>query len=170
MTNNLSTFNFKNTPVRVLIDEKGEPWWVAKDVCDAVELYDVNKVVKRLEDDEKLTRKIFVSGQERYMWVINEPGLYNLLLRSNKREAKAFQRWVTHEVLPSIRKTGSFIDVKRMVMDEGARELLRASLDEIDRMASEIDVLTPKAAEYDRLHVSEKSYVSRTDLGLPPGK
>lgn len=115
---------YGGTEVRVILDENGEPWFVAKDVCTVLEYSDTEVALRKLDDDEKLIQKVFVSGdvanadtlnrksygsgQERDMWTINEPGLYTLILRSNKPEAKVFKRWVTHDVLPSIRKTGSY--------------------------------------------------------------
>lgn len=101
------TFNPTNQPVRVeTIDNN--PWFVAKDVCDALQLTDVSMTMNRLDDDEKLTQTLLVSGQGRQMWLVNESGLYNLIFQSRKPEAKAFRKWVTSEVLPSIRKTGGY--------------------------------------------------------------
>ena len=100
------SFNDKYCPV--LIDEQSNPWWIARQVCDILGLKDVSMSLQRLDDDEKLIQKILVSGQNRDVWLINEPGLYSLVLTSNKPEAKTFKRWITHEVLPSIRKTGSY--------------------------------------------------------------
>ncbi len=100
-------FDFRGSEVRV-IDENGEPWFVAKDVCECLGLSDTNKALLKLDEDEKLTRKVFGSGQGRNMMVVSESGLYSLIFRSNKPEAKVFKKWVTSEVLPSIRKTGGF--------------------------------------------------------------
>ena len=105
--NQLQVFGFNGSDVRtVLIND--EPWWIAKDVCDILGLSDVSMSVARLDDDEKLTQTLFVSGQNRNVNLINESGLYALVIRSNKPEAKAFRKWVTSVVLPSIRKTGSY--------------------------------------------------------------
>lgn len=93
--------------VRTVMQD-GQPWFVAKDVCDVLGLDDVSKAVERLEDDERLVRKIFVSGQNRDVLTVNESGLYSLIIRSNKPEAKAFRKWVTSEVLPSIRRHGMY--------------------------------------------------------------
>ena len=101
------TFNPSNQPIRVETIG-GEPWFVAKDVCDALSLTDVSMTMSRLDDDEKLTQTLLVSGQGRQMWLVNESGLYNLIFQSRKAEAKAFRKWVTAEVLPSIRKTGRY--------------------------------------------------------------
>lgn len=83
-------------------------WFIAKDICDVLGLSDVSRSVEKLEDDEKLIRKIFVSGQNRDILIINESGLYTLIIRSNKPEARQFRKWVTAEVLPSIRKHGLY--------------------------------------------------------------
>ena len=85
-----------------------QPWFIAKDVCTALELSEVSNTVKRLDDDEKLARIVFVSGQGREMWFINESGLYNLIFQSRKPNARAFRKWVTNEVLPKIRQTGQY--------------------------------------------------------------
>jgi hypothetical protein len=100
---------FENMPVRIVMDENGEPFWVAKDVCEILEYSDTEVALRKIDDDEKLIRKIYVSGQERDVWTINESGLYTLIIRSNKPQAKPFRRWVTHDVLPSIRKTGAYV-------------------------------------------------------------
>ena len=103
----LSVFNFDSQALRTLT-RNGEPWFVAADVCDALGLGDTSKACSRLDDDEKLIRTMFVSGQNREMLVINESGLYSLILTSRKPEAKRFKKWVTSEVLPTIRKTGQY--------------------------------------------------------------
>ncbi|MBC9786741.1 phage antirepressor KilAC domain-containing protein, partial [Heliobacterium chlorum] len=109
-------FNYEGTKIRTVIIE-GQPWFVAKDVCDVLEINHFTNAFERLEEDEK--RKVSVSdlnlgstevqrGGARFYTIINEPGLYSLILGSRKPEAKAFKRWVVHEVLPSIRQTGSY--------------------------------------------------------------
>ncbi len=94
--------------IRAEIKPDGSIWFVAKDVCNALGLSDVSMSLKKLDDDEKLIQKIFVSGQRRDVWMINESGLYALILRSNKPEAKKFRKWVTNEVLPALRKQGYY--------------------------------------------------------------
>jgi prophage antirepressor-like protein len=92
----------------VIQDENGDPWWVAKDICKILGLEDTHKAVQRLEEDEKGRNIIPTLGGDQEMLVINEPGLYSLMLRSNKPEAKQFKKWITHDVLPAIRKTGKY--------------------------------------------------------------
>lgn len=105
--NNLQIFNYNGQQVRT-IQQEGELWWVLTDVCEALDLKSPHKVAARLDEDEK-GRTIFPTpGGQQEVTIINEPGLYSVVLRSSKPEAKAFKRWITHEVLPSIRKTGSY--------------------------------------------------------------
>ncbi|MCI8921018.1 MAG: helix-turn-helix domain-containing protein [Acutalibacter sp.] len=91
-----------------VIDRDGEPWFVAADVCKALELGNSRQAIARLDDDEKGVISIDTPGGPQEMSIINEPGLYTLVLGSRKPEAKAFKRWITHEVLPAIRQTGSY--------------------------------------------------------------
>ncbi len=97
---------------------KGEPWFVAVDVCKALDLEDTGRATSRLDDDELTRIKIVSGGQGREVIAVNEPGLYSLVLGSRKPEAKAFKRWITHEVLPSIRKTGGYISGQEEMNDE----------------------------------------------------
>lgn len=101
-------FAFDTTTVRVVLIQ-GEPWFVAADVCSALDLPETHKAVARLDDDEKGRNSIPTPGGAQDMTVINEPGLYNLVLGSRKPEAKRFKRWVTHEVLPALRKHGAYV-------------------------------------------------------------
>ena len=101
-------FEFESHALRVNLDAAGQPWFVAADVCAALELPDTHKAIARLDDDEKGRNSIPTPGGQQDMSVVNESGLYNLVLGSRKPEAKRFKRWITHEVLPSIRKTGSY--------------------------------------------------------------
>lgn len=110
--NKVSVFNFKSNPVRSIAKD-GEPWFVASDVCAALELLNVSMAVARLDDDEKSDISIVDTSsngvtQARNTLTINESGLYSLILTSRKEEAKVFKKWVTSEVLPSIRKTGQY--------------------------------------------------------------
>lgn len=101
---------FKNEQfgeIRV-IEKDGQPWFVSKDACDSLGLGDVSKAMTRLDPDEKGTNSITTLGGNQDMWCVNEYGLFNLVLASRKPEAKLFKRWVTHEVLPSIRKHGMY--------------------------------------------------------------
>ena len=108
-------FDFQGKSVRVIRDEQEEPWWVAADVCKVLDIANPRDAVGRLDDDEKsqvidpsTVGNSDASEYKHLLNVVNESGLYTLILRSNKPEAKAFKRWITHEVLPALRKTGSY--------------------------------------------------------------
>ena len=83
----------------------GEPWFVAADVCKALEVINPSDALKRLDEDERARLNLGRQGEAN---VINEPGLYSLVLGSRKPQAKEFKRWITHEVIPSIRKHGAY--------------------------------------------------------------
>lgn len=99
-------FNFESHSVRVITDDNGDAWFVAGDVCAALTLG--VEQTRRLDEDEKGLRIVQTPGGPQEVVVINESGLYSFILTSRKPEAKRFKRWVTHEVLPAIRKTGSY--------------------------------------------------------------
>ena len=107
VSNSLQLFENTYWKVRVVMRD-GEPWFVAKDVCECLELGNPSQAIARLEDDERwlISNEALRANGETA--VVSEPGLYSLVLGSRKPEAKAFKRWVTHEVLPSIRKTGKY--------------------------------------------------------------
>lgn len=110
MNNEIQRFDFRGASLRTLTDEAGEPWFVAKDACDILGI-DTNHLREALDDDEitNLRNSEVWNQPGRAPLIISEPGLYKLIMRSRKPEAKEFQRWVTHEVLPAIRKTGGYI-------------------------------------------------------------
>lgn len=107
MTNELLSFEYHGRNVRTVMIE-GEPWWVLADVCAVLDMGSPHKVADRLECDEKDRTFIPTPGGPQEMTIISEPGLYSVILRSNKREAKDFRRWITHDVIPQIRKTGGY--------------------------------------------------------------
>ena len=109
MNTEIQSFNFNAAPLRVLTDENGEPWFVAKDACDILGNA-TNHLRETLDDDEITNLRIMEVWNQpgRAPLIISEPGLYKLIMRSRKPEAKEFQRWVTHEVLPTIRKHGLY--------------------------------------------------------------
>jgi len=137
--------NYKDHTVRMLIID-GEPWWVAKDVCEILDLGDTHKAVERLDDDERNLIPVTDSlGRLQETYIVNEAGLYSLILGSRKPEAKEFKRWITHEVIPQIRKTGSY------ALDP--RRLLAAAVIEAQKIIEEQDKkikeMLPKAEFYD---------------------
>lgn len=102
--NELQTFIYNSAQVRT-IEKNGEPWFVLKDVCEILGLSNPSRVAERLDEDERSNFKL---GRQGEVNIISESGLYNVILRSDKPEAKPFRKWVTGEVLPTIRKTGAY--------------------------------------------------------------
>lgn len=148
--------------VRAIRDESGEPMFVAKDVCAALGLGNSRQALARLDDDEKGVISTDTPGGEQQMQAVNEPGLYVLVLSSRKPEAKAFKRWVTHEVLPALRREGAYevpreepldlVIARGMVAANKKIQLLEDRNDALRRQAEE---LRPKAAFFDRCMESD---------------
>lgn len=104
----LQVFNYRGDPVRTA-QVDGQIWFLAMDVCRVLELGNVSQAVARLDADEKGIYTTDTPGGPQEMLHVNESGLYSLILTSRKPEARAFKRWVTHEVLPQIRRTGAYL-------------------------------------------------------------
>ena len=151
------TFNENNKPIRVEV-VNGEPWFVAKDVCDALGIDKHRDAIGRLDDDEK-GRPVIVDtlGGQQKMSAVNESGLYALIFQSRKPEARKFRKWVTSEVLPSIRKTGRYelraATSRRMSRGEGARAdmldllwLIGESLEQGDQAAIALELGVSRVA------------------------
>lgn len=109
MNTQLIPFDFEGRPVRVVTDAQGEPWFVAADIAQSLEYRMASDMTRSLDDDEKGTQIVRTPSGDQEMLVINESGLYSAILRSRKPDAKRFKRWITHEVIPSIRKTGAYV-------------------------------------------------------------
>lgn len=105
---NIQIFNYQSNEVRT-VKMDGEPWFVLKDVCNILDINNASDVYNRLDDDEKGVAQIDTLGGRQKMSTVNESGLYHVILRSDKPEAAPFRKWVTSEVLPSIRKHGAYM-------------------------------------------------------------
>ncbi|MDZ8064130.1 MAG: Bro-N domain-containing protein [Nostoc sp. DedQUE08] len=104
---NLSVFSFESHEIR-FVGTADEPWWVASDLCTVLDIVNVSQAIAKLDDDEKLMYTLHTSGQGRETLCVNESGLYSLVLTSRKAQAKRFKKWLTSEVIPAIRKTGTY--------------------------------------------------------------
>lgn len=157
--NNLQVFSYEGKEVRT-IQRNGEPWWVLKDVCSALGLSNPTIVASRLDDDE--VTKLDLGGLSGETNIVNESGLYNVILRSDKPEARKFKRWVTHEVLPTIRRHGAYITsdkLEEIMNDPDAWIKVLTALKE-ERLAKEYLQLQ---AEEDRPKVVFADAVSVSD-------
>ena len=102
------TFQFESKEVMVIKDDNSELQFIAIDICRILDIKNVSQALNNLDDDERLIYKIHISGQMRDVLCVTESGLYALILRSTKPNAKKFRKWITSEVLPQIRKTGKY--------------------------------------------------------------
>jgi anti-repressor protein len=105
----LIPFDYKGSPVSVIVDEKGEPWWLAREICQVLKFADSSRPLRSLDNNDKATVPIQHDSYKHDQVIINEGGLYKLIFKSRIPEAKDFQNWITREVLPSIRKTGAYV-------------------------------------------------------------
>jgi anti-repressor protein len=137
-------------------DSGGEPWFVARDVCAALEIKNMSDALGKLDEDEKGVALTDTLGGTQRMSTVSEPGLYSLIMRSRKPEAHAFKRWVTHEVLPSIRKDGGYMVAREDESDEQvmARALLIADK-ALKARDARIAELEPKARFADAVAASD---------------
>lgn len=160
---NIIPFEYNSRQVRTIVKD-GEPWFVAADVCSILDIDTSTAVNGRnrisdsgiirdggLDDDEKDTDIVSTPGGSQEVLIVSEAGLYSLILKSRKPEAKAFKRWITHEVIPSIRKHGTYMTPETI-------EKVLLNPDTIIRLATELKqerqrrlMLEPKAASYDIL-------------------
>lgn len=164
MNNEIQRFDFKGASLRTLTDEAGEPWFVLKDCMSILDLGNPTETVKMFDDDEFSTTEVIDSiGRRQQAYIISEPGMYRLVMRSRKPEAKEFQRWVTHEVLPQIRKTGGYIPTSESDSDEDimaravlvARKTIERKNQQIASQQSRIVELEPKARFADAVAASD---------------
>lgn len=149
--------------LHAMTDENGEPWFVARDVARALGLRDADRITRRLDPCDFRTLSKGTSGLSRDMQVINESGLYCAVLASKKPEAKAFKRWVTSEVLPSIRRTGGYIAAKadetpEQIMARAlvvANETLERMRNQAAALEAEAEAMRPKAVFADAVAASD---------------
>jgi prophage antirepressor-like protein len=165
MTNAMTIFNFGENEVRTMV-KNGEPWFVAKDTCNVLGIKQVSRAIERLDEDEVSLIHVTDSlGRQQETYVVNEPGLYTLILGSRKPEAKAFKRWITHEVIPTIRKHGAYMTpatIEKTLADPDFIIQLATRLKEEQtaRLAAEqtIEVQAPKVEAYDTFLNAENTF------------
>jgi anti-repressor protein len=172
-TKAIQAFFYEGQKVRT-IQIDGEPWWVLKDVCDVLGLSSPTHVAARLDEDERATFNVgrqgeypesdsgLRSGRQREVNIVNEVGLYNVIIRSDKPNAKQFKRWITHEVLPQIRKHGAYVTsskIDEILTDPEAWIKLLTTVKEEraekERLQSQVEHDRPKIIFADAVSVSE---------------
>ncbi len=176
--NELQVFTYSGNEVRT-VQKNGEPWFVLKDVCAILGISKYRDAADRLDPDEREPVRVDTLGGKQEMLCINESGLYNVILRSDKPEAKPFRKWVTSEVLPSIRRTGGYIAGQENLTPEElmAKALMVAQKTLAEREARIADltvqnqIMQPKASYFDEL--VERGTLTNfretaKQLGIPP--
>lgn len=139
--------------IRALLDENGEPCFVTKDVLGILELD--RTALRKLDDDEKGVDLIHTLGGNQEVSTVTEPGFYKLVMRSRKPEAKAFQRWVTHEVLPALRRDGGYMVARDETPEQTMARAVLLAQATIDRQRDRIAELEPKALFADAVAASD---------------
>lgn len=162
----ITPFSYEDHEVRVL-DVSGEPWFVLADLCKVLGLANPAVVAKRLDKADVCQTYISSGGQRRAMTIVAEPGMYDVVVRSDSPAAKPFRRWVTHEVLPAIRRTGIYAVEPQPQLS--GKELLAAAVLEatetirqheatIAQQAKELEAAAPKARTWDLIVSGDGSY------------
>lgn len=156
----ITLFRFEGKPLNVQKDDSGNIWFNAGDVCRALELSNVTMALRVLDGDEKGLRIVETPGGEQEVNCVTEPGLYKLISRSRKPEAKRFDRWIRHEVLPTIRKTGSYSVAPAIDLNDPAflRQTLLGYTEKVIALQAENAALAPKAEVADKIAESAGLY------------
>ena len=153
---NIIPFVYNSKPVRTVVKD-GEPWFIAKDVCDILEISNSRDAISRLDDDEKDVAIADTPGGMQSMTVISESGIYALIFTSRKPEAENFKRWIRKDVIPSIRKHGAYMTpetIEKVLSDPDTIIQLATALKEERQRRL---VLEPKAEQFDKF-ISGENY------------
>ncbi|USK99526.1 phage antirepressor [Bacillus tropicus] len=177
--NELQVFNNEEFGEVRTVMQNGETWFIAKDICDTLGLSDTNRALLALDDDDKCKHEQY-SGSGRKHMLINESGMYSLVLKIRKPQAKAFKKWITSEVLPIIRKTGGYVNNDEMFVntylahaDEMTKTLFKSTLETVRKQNEKIAVPEPKAEYHDNVLDSKNSFTITeiaNDLGMTARK
>ena len=182
MENNMQIFNYNSNQVRT-VQINGDPWFVLKDVCKILGITDHKVTARRLDEDEVCQIPLIDSiGRKQPTTVVNESGLYNTVIRSDKDEAKPFRRWVTKEVLPSIRKNGiyatdEFIEkalnnpdfvISTLQAYKEERQMRKELEQKVEVQTKQIEEMKPKVTYYDKI-LNSKSLVTITEIAKDYG-
>ena len=174
----LIPFTYHNQAIRTAQHDDGSTWWVAADVCTILALRNVSEACSRLDDDEKGIQLVDTPGGPQELLIVNEPGLYRLITRSRKKEATDFRRWVFHEVLPQIRKTGAYGQSTQPAVQNQALQAIidmAVQLDRTEQRAIQAEATATRAESkadmaldaQQYLTVAEYVYVEKLQRQLP---
>lgn len=159
--NELQEFSFKENKIRSLVIND-EPWFIGKEVASVLGYNDTNQAIrKHVDDEDKLTRQFDGSGQNRNMVIINESGLYSLILSSKLPQAKEFKRWVTSKVLPAIRKTGSYNSQNLKTDPMSLLKLTYDALEQTNDRVAKVEVEVKDIKENQAITPGEYNYINK---------
>lgn len=166
MDTEIQTFDFHSAPLRALTDENDEPWFVAKDICNILGMSNPSAAVASLDEDEvtQLDPKQYLGSGNRSNQAVNiisEPGLYGLVLKSRKPEAREFKRWIKHEVLPSIRKHGTYMTQQTLDKALTSPDFLIQLATRLKEEQEKVKALEPKAKALDAFTCVEDKLLIR---------
>jgi prophage antirepressor-like protein len=157
-------FDYQGAKVRT-VEKDGEVWFVAHDICGVLDLAHVGMTMQRIDEDEKGVSSIYTPGGPQEMSVVNESGLYSLVLVSRKPEAKTFKRWITHEVLPAIRKTGAYaVGQKQLgvedliILQAQSVKELKVKVNHLEQRLDNLDNINPQGDKQQQLNAMVRSY------------
>lgn len=153
----LTLFAYRAQQVRV-VTIKGEPWFVASDIADALEYASAKDFARGVDDEDKGRHIVPTPSGDQEMTIISEGGLYTALVRARTDRAKPFRRWVTHEVLPQIRRTGAYSATPQLSDDEIVHQALQITARRVEQLEAELAVAQPKAATWDLIVSGTGSY------------
>lgn len=163
--------------IRAMRGEDGEPWFVAKDVCKVLGYKNASKSISdHVDEEDKLNNESLSSLGQRGGWLVNESGLYSLILTSKLPNAKRFKRWVTHEVLPAIRRDGGYMVARDETPEETMARAVLLAQKTIERQKAQIDEMRPKALFADAVAASDGTCLvgelakMMTQAGYPIGQ
>ena len=146
----IELFSYESTEIRT-VDIGGKRWAVALDICQALDIKDVRTAVERLDEADRVLTPIRSGGQNRHMWVVSEGGATDLVLDSRKSEARRFRRFLTHEVWPAIRDTGTYSTAPALTDDELIHQALSISATRVAALTERVAELEPKALVAEKL-------------------
>ena len=159
MDNKIQVFQNNELGELRVIEINSEPWFVAKDICEILGLSNPTMAINRLDEDERTKLNLGRQGEAN---IVNEYGLYNLILASRKKEAKEFKRWITHEVLPAIRKTGGYIaGEEKMSDDELIAKAMGVLHRKLEQANKQLEQQKPKVIFADSVETSKDSILIR---------
>ena len=153
----LTPFTYEDHQVRVVTVD-GEPWFVGADIARVLGIASASGITRMVDPEDKGSHEVETPGGRQSLTIVNESGMYTALMRSNHPAAKPFRRWITAEVLPSIRKTGSYGAVRELTEDELIHKALTLTAAKVESLTARLALVEPKAAAFDRWLSSNVHY------------